>query len=90
MSASGTICGDVVKLVDDLLVKVINQQASDVHFEPDDEFMLVRQRLDGVLHTIDRLPRGMSENVIARLKVLRRTPHLPNRHSPRGVVYLRR
>ncbi len=60
----------MVKLVDDLLVKVINQRASDVHFEPGDEFMLVRQRLDGVLHTIDRLPRGMSENVIARLKVL--------------------
>ncbi len=61
---------DVVSLVDDLLKKAISSGASDVHFEPTDSELLVKFRLDGVLNPIERVPRGLSENVIARLKVL--------------------
>lgn len=61
---------DVVSLVDDLLKKAVNSGASDVHFEPTDSELLVKFRLDGVLNPIERVPRALSENVIARLKVL--------------------
>jgi type II secretory ATPase GspE/PulE/Tfp pilus assembly ATPase PilB-like protein len=61
---------DVVSLVDDLLKKAISSGASDVHFEPTESELLVKFRLDGVLNPIERVPRGLSENVIARLKVL--------------------
>jgi type II secretory ATPase GspE/PulE/Tfp pilus assembly ATPase PilB-like protein len=61
---------DVVSLVDDLLKKAVDSAASDVHFEPTASGLLVRFRLDGVLGTIEKLPKSLSENVIARLKVL--------------------
>ena len=61
---------DVVSLVDDLLEKAIKSGASDVHFEPAVSELVVKFRLDGVLSTIERVPKSLSDNVIARLKVL--------------------
>jgi type II secretory ATPase GspE/PulE/Tfp pilus assembly ATPase PilB-like protein len=61
---------DVVPLVDELLAKAIESQASDVHFEPAGTELLVKYRLDGVLNTVEKLPKSLSEKVIARLKVL--------------------
>jgi type II secretory ATPase GspE/PulE/Tfp pilus assembly ATPase PilB-like protein len=62
--------GDVVSLVDDLLKRAVEYGASDIHFEPTNAALDVRFRLDGVLSTVERLPRSISDNVIARLKVL--------------------
>ncbi|UCG55770.1 MAG: type II/IV secretion system protein [Phycisphaerales bacterium] len=61
---------DVVALVDDLLGKAVEFAASDIHFEPTSSELMVKFRLDGVLNTIERLPKSLSDNVVARLKVL--------------------
>jgi len=61
---------DVVVLVDNLLEKAISCGASDIHFEPTSAELIVKFRLDGVLGTVDKLPKSFSDNVIARLKVL--------------------
>jgi len=61
---------DVVSLVDDLLKKAVKSRASDVHFEPTGSELVVKFRLDGVLGTAEKLPQPLSDNVIARLKVL--------------------
>ncbi len=61
---------NVVSLVDDLFKKAIESNASDVHFEPTGSELAVKFRLDGVLNTVEKLPKSLSENVIARLKVL--------------------
>lgn len=61
---------EVVSLVDDLLASAIRAGASDVHFEPTGEALAVRFRLDGVLQTVETLPAALSENLVARLKVL--------------------
>ena len=61
---------DVVSLVDDLLEKAVTSDASDVHFEPTGLELAVKFRLDGVLNIVERLPKSLSDNVIARLKVL--------------------
>ncbi|MHC4580123.1 MAG: ATPase, T2SS/T4P/T4SS family, partial [Planctomycetota bacterium] len=61
---------DVVSLVDDLLARAVQHGASDIHFEPGNAELEVKYRLDGVLNTVERLPRTLSDNVIARLKVL--------------------
>jgi len=61
---------DVVFLVDDLLKKAVKSGASDVHFEPTGAELAVKFRLDGVLSKVEELPRSLSDNVIARLKVL--------------------
>ena len=61
---------DVVSLVDELLKRAVKSGASDVHFEPTRSGLTVKFRLDGVLNTIEELPKSLSGNVIARLKVL--------------------
>jgi len=61
---------DVVALVDNLLEGAMNAGASDIHFEPTEEGLVVKYRLDGVLETVEKLPKFLSENIIARLKVL--------------------
>ena len=61
---------NVVSLVDDLLKKAVKSDASDVHFEPTGSELVVKFRLDGVLGAVEKLPKSLSDNVIARLKVL--------------------
>jgi type II secretory ATPase GspE/PulE/Tfp pilus assembly ATPase PilB-like protein len=62
--------GNVVFIVDDLLEKAVKYGASDIHFEPTGTELAVKFRLDGVLNTIEKLPKSLLDNVIARLKVL--------------------
>ncbi len=61
---------DVVALVDDLLTQAIQAEASDVHFEPTADSLVVKFRLDGVLNPVEGLPATLTDNVVARLKVL--------------------
>jgi type II secretory ATPase GspE/PulE/Tfp pilus assembly ATPase PilB-like protein len=61
---------DVVSMVDELLNRAVKSGASDVHFEPTGAGLMVKFRLDGVLNTVEELPKSLSGNVIARLKVL--------------------
>ncbi len=61
---------DVVTLVDELLARAVEADASDIHFEPTAKEMLIRYRLDGVLDTVERIPAALAENIVSRLKVL--------------------
>jgi type II secretory ATPase GspE/PulE/Tfp pilus assembly ATPase PilB-like protein len=61
---------DVVALVDDILAQAIKSRASDIHFEPTSRSMTVKYRLDGELKVTEKLPKFISDNVVARLKVL--------------------
>jgi general secretion pathway protein E len=61
---------NVARLVEQILLEAIQFGASDVHFEPTSGDLQVRYRLDGSLKTVEQLPGGISDNVIARLKVL--------------------
>jgi len=58
------------RLVDLILAEAVRRFASDVHIEPTHSALVVRYRLDGVLHTVASLRRDLAANVAARLKVL--------------------
>lgn len=60
----------VVKVVDTLLKHAIVQDASDVHIEPEDDKVLVRYRIDGLLHDAMVLPKNTAPGITARIKVL--------------------
>lgn len=60
----------VVRIVDTLLRHAIIQGASDIHIEPMEEELLVRYRIDGILHDAMTLPRHAASTIVARLKVL--------------------
>lgn len=60
----------IVRIVDSLLRHAIVQQASDVHIEPMEQEMLVRYRIDGILHDAMTLPKAAGPGITARIKVL--------------------
>lgn len=60
----------VVRIVDTLLRHAIIQGASDIHIEPMEEEVLVRYRIDGILHDAMTLPKHAAATIVARLKVL--------------------
>ena len=60
----------IVRIVDTLLRHAIVQGASDIHIEPMEEEVLVRYRIDGILHDAMTLPRTAAAGIIARIKVL--------------------
>ncbi|MAZ29667.1 hypothetical protein CL655_00065 [bacterium] len=60
----------VVRIVDTLLRHAIIQGASDIHIEPMEESVLVRYRIDGILHDAMTLPRHAAGTIAARIKVL--------------------
>lgn len=60
----------VIKIVDSLLRHAITQSASDIHIEPAEKEVIVRYRIDGILHDAMTLPKKLQQGIVARIKVL--------------------
>jgi type IV pilus assembly protein PilB len=60
----------VVRYVNSLLERAISARASDIHLEPSEFDLKIRLRIDGVLHEVDAVPRGIQAALISRLKIL--------------------
>lgn len=60
----------IVRIVDTLLKHAILQDASDIHIEQMEEQILVRYRIDGILHDAMTLPKHAGSGIVARIKVL--------------------
>lgn len=60
----------IIKIVDTLISHAIAGGASDIHIEPGETSLVVRYRIDGVLHDAMVLPRDVHSGIIARIKVL--------------------
>ncbi|MCK4592793.1 Flp pilus assembly complex ATPase component TadA [Candidatus Parcubacteria bacterium] len=60
----------VIKIVDTLLKHAILQGASDIHIEPEEKDVVVRYRIDGVLHDAMTLPKAILPGIVARIKIL--------------------
>lgn len=60
----------VIRIIDTLLKHAILQSASDIHIEPNEKEIIVRYRIDGVLHDAMMLPKEVLSGIIARIKVL--------------------
>lgn len=62
----------VIRIVDTLLKHAVLQRSSDIHIEPTEKEVIVRYRIDGILHDAMVLPKIVSSGIIARIKVLSR------------------
>lgn len=60
----------VVQIVDSLIFHAILQNASDIHIEPGENDLMVRYRIDGILHDAMKLEKSASAGITARIKVL--------------------
>jgi type IV pilus assembly protein PilB len=57
------------EILEEIFDDAITYKASDIHFEPQAKVIVIRFRVDGVLHEAGRLPKEYYENVINRIKV---------------------
>ncbi|MDD3927670.1 MAG: GspE/PulE family protein, partial [bacterium] len=60
----------VVTLVNNIIEQAINQRTSDIHIETMEKEMIVRFRIDGVLHDFMTIPRRMHAHVVSRVKIM--------------------
>jgi type IV pilus assembly protein PilB len=60
----------VIRIVDTLVKHAILQKASDIHIEPMEKDLIVRYRIDGILHETMTLPKQIAMGIVARIKVL--------------------
>ena len=60
----------IIKIVDTLLKHAILEKASDIHIEPQEKDIIVRYRIDGLLHDAMNLPKKVLPGIVARIKVL--------------------
>jgi type IV pilus assembly protein PilB len=60
----------IVKLVNLLITRAVQERASDIHIEPQERDIRIRNRIDGVLHEVMRSPKSIQSGVISRLKIM--------------------
>jgi type IV pilus assembly protein PilB len=78
----------LVRLVNSIIFQAAEDGASDIHFEPQEDALAVRLRIDGVLHEVQRIPRRMMAGVTTRLKVLAKLDIAERRKPQDGRISL--
>jgi general secretion pathway protein E len=62
----------VIRLVNLLITRAVETQASDIHIEPFEDRLRVRYRYDGVLHEVESPPRNLAAAITSRIKIMAR------------------
>ena len=78
----------LVRLVNSIIFQAAEDGASDIHFEPQEDALAVRLRIDGVLHEVQRIPKRMMNGVTTRLKVLAKLDIAERRKPQDGRISL--
>jgi type IV pilus assembly protein PilB len=78
----------LVRLVNSIIFEAAEDGASDVHFEPQSDALVVRFRIDGVLHETQRIPKRSAIGVTTRLKVLAKLDIAERRKPQDGRISL--
>ncbi|HEY3921086.1 MAG TPA: GspE/PulE family protein, partial [Gaiellaceae bacterium] len=78
----------LVRLVNALIYQAAEDGASDVHVEPQEDCLLVRFRIDGVLQEVQRIPKRLANGVTTRLKVLAKLDIAERRKPQDGRISL--
>jgi type IV pilus assembly protein PilB len=78
----------LVRLVNSVIFQAAEDGASDIHFMPEEDSLVVRFRVDGVLQEIQRIPKRMASGVTTRLKVLAKLDIAERRRPQDGRISL--
>ncbi|WP_040727915.1 GspE/PulE family protein [Thiomicrorhabdus sp. Kp2] len=70
ISSNNEYSQPMVRLVDNLLTDAVKRNASDIHFEPEEDYIRIRYRIDGVLQEIRLLHKMFWSGLVVRLKVM--------------------
>jgi len=78
---------DIAGLIDTVIKKAMEQRASDIHFEPMEEMLRIRYRIDGELYTIANIEKQKQTQIIGRLKAISNM-HQEKQESQDGRILL--
>jgi len=79
----------VIRLVSLIITNAMEMRASDIHIEPFENRLIVRYRIDGVLHEVESPPRRLSAAVISRIKIMANLDIAERRLPQDGRIRLR-
>lgn len=79
----------VVRLLNVVITEAIQQGASDIHFEPSDQGVVIRYRIDGVLQMRHAPPKELQMQLITRIKVLAKLDIAEQRLPQDGRIKLK-
>ncbi|HSQ79639.1 MAG TPA: type II secretion system ATPase GspE [Casimicrobiaceae bacterium] len=79
----------VIRLVSLLITNALEMRASDIHVEPFENRLIVRYRIDGVLHEVESPPKRLSAAVISRIKIMANLDIAERRLPQDGRIRLR-
>jgi general secretion pathway protein E len=79
----------IIRLLNALFTQAIKQKASDIHIETYENRVLVRNRIDGVLHEVLEIQRAIAPLVISRVKVMAKLDIAEKRIPQDGRISLR-
>ncbi|MEW6456914.1 MAG: ATPase, T2SS/T4P/T4SS family [Acidobacteriota bacterium] len=60
----------IIKLVDQLTLKGVKDEATDIHLEPEEKIFRIRYRIDGILSLGPSIPKALQQAINARLKII--------------------
>ncbi len=76
----------VIKAVNIILAKALSEKVSDIHVEPQEEFMRIRMRKDGVLQEYFRFPKQVVAAITARFKIIANLDIAERRQAQDGRI----
>ena len=83
------IDGSVIKIVDSMMEQAVEEEASDIHIEPEKDRLRIRYRIDGFLQEISSLPKQYQPPIVSRIKVLAKMDIGQKRKSQDGQIRLK-
>ena len=78
----------VIRLVNQIIGRAVENQASDIHIEPFEDRLRVRYRYDGVLQEAEAPPRGLAAAIVSRIKIMARLDIAERRLPQDGRIKL--
>jgi type IV pilus assembly protein PilB len=79
----------VIKIVNLLIMKALDEKASDIHIEPEEDMLRVRNRVDGMLHEASQLPKKMHLAIASRIKIMAKLDISETRKPQDGKIRLK-
>jgi general secretion pathway protein E len=79
----------VIRLVNLIINRAVEQRASDIHVEPFENELKVRYRIDGVLHDVETPPRRLTAAIVSRIKIMAKLDIAERRLPQDGRIKLR-
>lgn len=70
ISEQETPSAPTIRLVNSMIERAVTERVSDIHIEPRETEVVVRMRIDGILHSILTVPKNLQASVISRIKIM--------------------